>query len=274
MALYYQGINGHYIGKCGTVVGYLWKQRPCQRAYRSHISYPNTPHQQRERDWFVTMVRFASKALPALKLGLCHKAAQLRMTEGNCFVMENKKAFHHVSGNLKIDYASICIAEGPAADVLFALPHFEEHQVVEVPFQKNSTLLRPSNDDRVYVYAYAPDLAEGYLSAPSARRSKRVRFALPDHWSGCQVHLYGFVVSKDGNASNSTYIGFGKVDCYTDGQTFVPFNQDWLDFVDTASRAVHPNTESPASLNAEASGVPQDSAAPASPGFSAPPGFA
>ena len=34
---------------------------------------------------------------------------------------------------------------------------------------------------------------------------------LPQHWSGTEVHLYGFVVDRNGRASNSAYIGSGYV---------------------------------------------------------------
>ena len=93
MAKLDQGILGPFRGKVGTVVGYLWRGKPVVRAYRKEINYPNTERQQAERDWFVSMVRFAATARQALLLGLREKAARDVMTEGNAFVRMNKDCF-------------------------------------------------------------------------------------------------------------------------------------------------------------------------------------
>ena len=93
MAKLDQGILGPFRGKVGTVVGYLWRGKPVVRAYRREINYPNTERQQAERDWFVSMVRFAATARQALLLGLRERAAQWQMTEGNAFVRMNKDCF-------------------------------------------------------------------------------------------------------------------------------------------------------------------------------------
>ena len=66
MAKLEQGILGPFRGKVGTVVGYLWRGRHVVRGYRREINYPNTENQQAERDWFVSMVRFAATARQAL----------------------------------------------------------------------------------------------------------------------------------------------------------------------------------------------------------------
>ena len=93
MAKLEQGILGPFRGKVGTVVGYLWRGKHVVRAYRKEINYPNTEHQQAEREWFVGMVRFAATARQALLLGLRERAAREQMTEGNVFVRMNKSCF-------------------------------------------------------------------------------------------------------------------------------------------------------------------------------------
>ncbi len=93
MAKLEQGILGPFRGKVGIVVGYLWRGRHVVRGYRREINYPNTENQQVEREWFVSMVRFAATARQALLLGLCERAARDQMTEGNAFVKMNKHCF-------------------------------------------------------------------------------------------------------------------------------------------------------------------------------------
>ena len=331
MAKLEQGILGPFRGKVGTVVGYTWRGMACVRAYRKEINYPNTEQQQAEREWFVSMVRFASRARQALLLGLRERAARDQMTEGNAFVKMNKHCFGRthapvaacggatpsnlegefkclqsnsspslegeqkslqpnsspklgevpegrrsvlqdggeygskatrprpsgtpssLEGELKCrdaacrvrnapaniparnaaadaadrnaaadaadrgaiadaarcvptEYERIRISEGSAAPVLFREANISDDGILRVDFEKNTQLYRASPDDRVYVYAYCPAQEEGFLAAPTTRKTKHLRAALPDHWRGLDLKLWGFVVDRDGRASNSAYI--------------------------------------------------------------------
>ena len=235
MAILTTGITGPFIGRVGPVVGYMWKHTHCVRAYVEHIRYPNTEDQQRERAWFVSMVRFAAAARPALKLGMQQKAKEFNMTEGNFFVKMNKRHFVRANGQVAVDYSSLKLSFGSAADVYFHAPRFEEGETVAVDFEKNALPLRSSGDDSVYLYVYAPGLGEGLLSAPAPRRSKTVRFKLPEWWAGQEVHLYGFVVDKEGRASKTTYVGVGRVNHYEDRGRYIPLNNKWKEFVDIAN---------------------------------------
>ena len=240
---------GPFTGKLGPAVGYLWKGRPCVRSYREHINFPNTEGQLQQRSWFLGMVRFASKATEALKMGLWMKAREKQMTEGNYFVQKNKRFFKMEDGQLTVDYRQLTIAEGPAADVYFHTPQFEEDEVMVVDFEKNSMSLRSSNDDQVHLFVYAPAIDESFLSAPVARRSKSVRVKLPAHWSGQEVHIYGFVTDRDQRPSKSTYIGVGRVNHYEDRSHYIPQNKNWRDFVDIATEANATEPARPETIN-------------------------
>lgn len=234
MGKLYQGIEGPFSGKVGPVVGYMWKQRACIRSYRHHVNYPDTADQQKQRNWFVGMVRFASQATEALKLGLSQQAEAARMTEGNLFILNNKQHFHRENDNVRIDYDKLQIAAGAATDVYFHKPKFEKNETVVVDFDKNTLSLKASSEDNVYIYIYATGSAEGMLAAPVARRNKQLRIALPREWSGQEVHLYGFVVDRDGRSSNSTYIGVGRVNHYEDRGRYIPLDNNWQEFVELA----------------------------------------
>lgn len=246
MGLLQQPTSSLFIGKVGSTVGYFWKGKACLRAYQPVVHYPNTERQQQQRSWFVGMVRFASKATDALRLGLHHKADEKQMTESNLFILNNKKYFHLDHGKLSIDYAHLQIADGNAADVYFKAPRFEEEETIRVDFEKNMISLRANGDDKVYLYIYAPGRDEGFLTAPALRRNKSLKTRLPECWSGEEVHLYGFVVDKEGRASNSTYIGVGRVNHYEERGRYIPLNKNWVDFVDIATEAntsSHPSNE-------------------------------
>lgn len=235
-----------FVGRLGTVVGYVRNGRACFRTYRAEVNYPNTAAQQCERDWFVQMVRFAGTAKRALQLGLRHKAKEAAMTEGNLFIKSNKQHFHKEKGVVIIDYEQLQLADGAAADVYFRQPRFEEGEVLCVNYEKNNISLRANASDKVYLYVYAPELEEGVLSAPAERRDKQLKIKLPDSWSGKEVHVYGFVVDRDGRASRSTYIGVGRVNHYEDRGRYIPINKGWNDFVNMAQEA---NMSKPQSIS-------------------------
>ena len=236
MAKIEQGILGPFRGKVGTVVGYLWRGKHVVRAYRREINYPNTERQQAERDWFVSMVRFAATARQALLLGMREKAAQWQMTEGNAFVKMNKHHFGRdaacrvrnapasipgrgaiadISGRSAIadaarcvptEYERIRIAEGSAAPVRFCGARVDEVGVLKVDFEKNSGMSRAKASDRVYVYVYNIDTREGLLSAAAQRRQGSLQLQLPDGWNHHNIKLWGFVVDSEGRASHSAFI--------------------------------------------------------------------
>ncbi|MBP3763412.1 MAG: hypothetical protein J6I49_06000 [Bacteroidales bacterium] len=212
MAKIEQGILGPFRGKVGTVVGFLWRGRHVVRGYRKEINYPNTENQRLERDWFVSMVRFAATARQALLLGFREKAAQWQMTEGNAFVRENKRCFAKCDGGSVVDYKHISISQGPAAPVIFTGARLGGDGVLEVGFERNSGMTRAKAADRVYVYIYHTATRAGLLSAPAERRAGRLRVQLPDGWAAQEVRLWGFVVDKEGRASGSAYIDLERED--------------------------------------------------------------
>ena len=254
MGKMYEGVTGVFSGKVGPVVGYMWRNRYCIRAYRRTVNYPNTESQQKQRDWFVSMVRFASQATEALKMGFRQKSLDAQMTEGNYFVMTNKQHFHRENGTVTVEYDKLRIAAGSAADVYFKAPQFEQDETVVVGFEKNSLSLRASGDDSVYIYIYAPALGSGILSAPVARKGRQLRMRLPETWAGHDVHIYGFVVDKEGRASNSTYIGPGRVNHNKERGRYMPIDGNWQEFVTLAqgsSSSPTPTAEKTANEGAE-----------------------
>ena len=80
-------------------------------------------------------------------------------------------------------------------------------EYVRIMFSPCAEGERASGDDEVYVYAYCPEMEQGVLSAPAYRRMGSVQLTLPERWQGKEVHLYGFAVDYEGNASDTTYIG-------------------------------------------------------------------
>lgn len=233
-------------GKVGGYVGYMWKQKHCIRTYRREVNYPNTEAQQCQRSWFVSMVRFASCATEALRLGLRRLADEAQMTEGNYFVRLNKSHFARKGNTVEVNYEKLVLADGSAADVYFRNPMFGVDEIVEIGFEKSLSFGRSSGDDRVYAYFYSPALGEGYLAEPAERRSKRIKVCLPEHWAGQEVHIYGFVVDHNGRASRSTYIGRGRVSDSEERGQYMSTDSNWQEFVDLANSTQVPHAVSSA----------------------------
>lgn len=212
MAKQYTGILGPVVGRMGSVVGYLWRGRPVFRAYVEHIHYPNTVRQQAERDWFVSMVRFASTARSALLVGMQQASLRECMTEGNYFVLRNKQHFHTVTEasaeetrRIEVDYERLSLSEGPVARVVPTGASVDADGTLHVGWQRHTGQRRERACDQVYCYIY--DVAErrGMLAAPAERHDGGLALRLPDLWQHHELHCYLFAVDDYGNVSTTSH---------------------------------------------------------------------
>lgn len=104
MARQIEGINGGFAGKVGTVIGYEWRGKWCMRSYPRRIRDRRSEAQLEQRSWFVEAVRFASRLVEVLRVGLRQPALAMHLTEGNLFVKANKHLFGIAGGRLAVDY--------------------------------------------------------------------------------------------------------------------------------------------------------------------------
>ena len=207
MAKLEQGILGPFRGKVGTVVGYLWRGQAVVRAYVREINYPNTAAQQAERDWFVSMVRFASAVRPALQKGFRRAAAEARMYETNWFVKSNKRHFRtQEDGSVAVDYQRLALSSGSVAPVAAESARVDAEGVLEVRFDGQRQLRRSKAADEVTLVAYNARERKAVIASTVERRTGRVAVRLPDGWQRDELHCYLFAVDAQGEASASCYI--------------------------------------------------------------------
>ena len=104
------------------------------------------------------------------------------------------------------EYERIRISEGAAAPVRFAAAEISDDGILRVDFEKNSGMSRAKGSDHVYIYIYNTDTREGLLSHPAERRSGRLQMQLPDGWNELNTKMWGFVVDREGRASQSAFV--------------------------------------------------------------------
>ncbi|MBR4505744.1 MAG: hypothetical protein IKP21_03115, partial [Bacteroidales bacterium] len=159
------------------------------------------------REMFKREVQLASYMSWAVNLGFRDLSYDNGMTPYNMFVHLNQHAFSLVDNIFTVDYSALRLCSGPVAGVAFGAPVWGEGNVLTVTFDRDASGQRGEYYDSVYLYAYCPDMEDGFLAAPVYRRTKKITVALPDGYAGHEVHLYGLVVNEEGEWSETIYAG-------------------------------------------------------------------
>ena len=205
MAKIEQGYMGGFVGKLGPAVGYHWRGKWCVRALPRTVHNPRTAAQQAHRMQFREMVQLAGRFRAAINTGLHRLAYEHGMTECNMFVRRN----HRLLTSEGLDYRQLELSHGPVAPVGFGRAQVDEGMVLRVEFEKNPLRVRADGEDEVVLFVYCVDLQVGIRSRAVSRKSGRIEVALPDEWAGTEMHVYGFVVDRQGRTSRTIYVEVG-----------------------------------------------------------------
>lgn len=218
MSKYCQGYMGTQIGKLGPAVGARWKGRDTMRAYQKFVANPKTEEQQIQRARFSRMVELSTAYTYGLRLGLGVMAKYLKMTKHNVFVKKNFAQVTAITPDaVEVNYSGIKIAIGDLPEATYGAVDFgtTSHLTIEVAVEGN---VSPSalSEDKVYLFAYCPDLNQGCLGSPVLRSAAKVSVKVPSSWDGMEVHLYAFAMGGKkgvnlGKVSRSAYCGTGEV---------------------------------------------------------------
>ena len=219
MSKYSQGYMGDQIGKLGPAVGFRWKGRAVMRAYLKHIANPNTLAQRIVRARFRVLTQMASAFSRATVIGLNDVAKENAITEGNAFFKLNYSRVTAISPDeVTVSYSGLKVSQGNLTGVTFGAVDYGEgeHLHLSVAMTGNSDAPDADASDKVYVFAYCPELSQGVLSLPALRSAAQVSMALPASWDGMDIHVYGFTVGAKeglnlGKKSGTTYCGTGEV---------------------------------------------------------------
>lgn len=203
MASKNKGQNGGYSGKLGRVVEYQWKGRDCVRAWVVPND-PKTPAQVDSRKIFGKVSSLGAALHQAIRIGFRGIAAEQSTTEKNVFVKRNRQHINIVDGEANVDYAQLQIADGPLATVDFGEPETADGRTIRVTFGNHAHANRLNY---VMLVAYLPEKNNCMLSEPVFRSTGMAEITLPESWTGCTAHIYGFCWDGQDTASPSSYIG-------------------------------------------------------------------
>lgn len=203
MATKRNGQSGGMSGKLGSKIMYSWKGKPCERAYTIPKD-PMTPAQLAHRRLFGTVSSLGAAMRDIVKIGFRSIADERHTTEKNVFVRFNKSCVSLVDDEVRIDYASLKVADGPLKTVDFDEPTTADGRVLRVTFSDHS---HANRYNYVIVAAYVPQEHNSMRSEPVFRSSGVVEITLPESWTGLEAHLYGFCWDGASQVSPSCYVG-------------------------------------------------------------------
>ena len=212
MAKMENGFLGGFSGRLGTAVGYQWRGKWCLRALQTMVYNPRTERQQEHRMMFKEEVVLAGRMNWALRETLAKVSLNDNMTPCNYFVKHNQQAFGWSDGQLTVDWEQLMLSTGPVAPVAFGALVISEGTTLTISFEKNPLHMRASANDRVYLYAYCPEVGEGVMTNPVYRYERRLSVVLPRLFAGREVQLWGMVQDRDGRWSETIYIGHGPIE--------------------------------------------------------------
>lgn len=208
-----QGILGGFRNKVGTVIGFFWKGKAVMRGYKD--LGPKSTYSEEQlivQTRFGALGKMALVLLEAITAGFYKVAGRKKMTASNIFVKKNWEMIHStVPGIATIDYPELILSQGDLHNVDFGTPSFDDPLEIEVTYSTVSP--RDDSNDKVYLVAYTPDANESIMSEAVKRDVGRISMAVPSHWNGLKVYVWGMTQSaKDKKAySDSTYVGSGNI---------------------------------------------------------------
>lgn len=214
-----KGYMGDQIGKLGPAVGRRWKGRQVYASYQKFVANPRTEAQQIIRARFKRAVELSKAYRFGYIIGLLEYANKMKFTEANAFIKQNWSQISATTPDaVEVNYSGIKIAIGDLPEATYGAVDFgtTNHLTIEVAVEGNVSPTALS-EDKVYLFAYCPDLNQGCLGSPVLRSAAKVSVKVPSSWDGMEVHLYAFCIGGNrlskyfGVCSRSAYCGTGEV---------------------------------------------------------------
>ena len=201
------GGNGAFSGKAGSFIGSSWRDINYMRGIPKISNKPKTLKQLEQQAKFAAAVKFIQPVKDLLNVGFGGqkpgRASGYNLAVKH--VLEN--AISGTYPDLSIDYSKAQFAKGSLAAPIGSAVLAEAGQLL----LSWSPDLNPFNafiDDEATVLIYDP-VSNIYMSGPLgiSRVDGEMTISIPSAYLGNTVHVYMFLMSRQGKLSNSVYVG-------------------------------------------------------------------
>lgn len=206
MGTYINGINGHFSGKVGDLVGSSWLGKNYVKHAPGTSNKPKSEKQLAQQAKFALAVRFLHPVKEVLNIGF--RQLNRPATGYNMAIKYTlEQAINGCYPNFTIDYSKVQYSRGS-----YCRP--EGVKVISgtgcliIIWHGDAFRFNSSGYDRVHILVYEPD-TNTYLLGPAGvhRMEEAAILAIPDHLSVKTLHTYLFCVSDTGKVSDTVYAG-------------------------------------------------------------------
>jgi hypothetical protein len=207
MAILYNGINGPFSGKVGTVVGYKWKNKSVMRGLPSARKGGPSPLQLQQHAKFRLMNAFLNPLVSLLNLTYNNLAFQ--MTGYNkAFSYNVKNAIEGVYPEFKIDYNMVLLSRGDLLNVISPFASSTSAGILKFTWTDNSGKGRAKPTDKIFVAVFNEVENQWKYDLNLAMRSSGTCLIDVSKLSAKQVHSFIGFISVDGKeVTDSAYLG-------------------------------------------------------------------
>jgi hypothetical protein len=214
MAIIPNGITGPFIGRVGSVVGYVSRGKAIMRS-RPNFSKSRkfSIPQQQQHAKFSLMNKYLGPIIPFLNA--TKKTGEVDLTGYNkAFSYNVKNAIAGSYPNLTIAYNMVLLSRGDLPNVQTPSIRPVSGGQIQVSWPDNSGTGMARRDDKLFVAVFCENLNNHWITVFNLTdRSAGNCFVNASLFRGQQVHIYiGFLSAGGDDVSDSLYVGAAQVE--------------------------------------------------------------
>jgi Family of unknown function (DUF6266) len=207
MAILYNGINGPFSGKVGTVVGYKWKNKSVMRGLPSTRKGRSSPLQIQQHAKFRLMNAFL---IPLVNfLNITYNSIAVGMSGYNkAFSYNVKNAIGGIFPEFVIDYPAVLVSRGDLPNVQLPNVSSPVSGTLEFSWADNSGKGKAKSTDNAFAALYNEENGHWVCKVNLATRNAGECILDLGSFKAKVVHSYFGFISADGKeVTDSIYTG-------------------------------------------------------------------
>lgn len=208
MAEFYQGVNGAFSGKVGSVIGSNWRDIDYMRGLSKRTNKQASAKQLAVRARFTLLSQFLLLIKKAIERGYSQQYSG-RATVFNLAVRANQGALKGTDLEPELDYSKIILSKGLTLPKPFGCKITDGIPgSVTVSWQVFGSAPAEQMDDKATIVLCCPEHQEAIVSMDQfVRRVGTADLEIPSNWSNTTVHAYVFMTAENGESSATAFAG-------------------------------------------------------------------